>query len=441
MGSSVHLVGVGGTGMCAVASFLLEQGVKVSGSDRGDTAHLKTLVDKGLRLFSRHDSSNVGPETGELVYSVAVPHDSPELVEARRQGLKLLKYAEKVGEILSARRGFCVAGTHGKTTTSSMAAHILREAGKDPSFIIGAGVPQLEGSSHCGGEVFVLESCEFDRSFHNYRPERAIITNVDLDHLDYYRDLAEIRDSFRVFASQVGPGLLLVNGDDPTWKEWAPHAKSYGFGPTCDFRIESPAPRVGRIWRQGKLLMEFELFLPGSHNILNAAAAAIQCLDLGVEAKVIAGSLKGFRGAERRFQVLCENADRTVIDDYAHHPVEIEAVLSMVHERYPGHKVVVVFQPHQHSRTRFLMEAFAEVLSKFDLTIIPNIYFVRESEELRREVTAGNLVAAIARHGGQAVHLSDEAAIAALAHSAGTPRVVLVMGAGDIWKLGRGLCG
>ena len=222
MGNGVHLVGVGGTGMCAVAGFLLEQGLSVSGSDRGDTKHLELLVNNGLKLYKSHAASNVGPEVGEVVYSVAVPGDSPELLEARRRGLRLRKYAEKVGDIMAHRRGFCIAGTHGKTTTSSMAAHTLRHAGKDPSFIIGASVPQLGGSSHCGGEIFVLESCEFDRSFHNYRPERAIITNVDLDHLDYYRDLAEIRESFRVFSNQVGPGPLLVNGDDPTWSQWAP---------------------------------------------------------------------------------------------------------------------------------------------------------------------------------------------------------------------------
>lgn len=441
MGNGIHLVGVGGTGMCAVGGFLLEQGLGVSGSDRGDTSHLKSLVEKGLRLFPKHEASNVGPDVGEVVYSVAVPGDSPELLEAKRRGLKLRKYAEKVGDIMSLRRGFCVAGTHGKTTTSSMAAHILRESGYDPSFIIGAGVPQLGGSSHCGGQIFVLESCEFDRSYHNYHPERAIITNVDLDHLDYYRDLAEIRESFKVFASQVGPGLLLVNGDDPTWREWAPQAKTYGFEASCDYRVENPSPQKGLVWKGLELILEFELYLPGAHNILNASAAGIQCLDLGVKADAVTRALINFRGAERRFQVLCESAERVVIDDYAHHPVEIEAVLSMVREKYPRHKVAVVFQPHQHSRTRFLMEGFAQVLAKFDLSIIPNIYFVRESEELRREVTAGDLVSAVSRHGGRAVHVADEAAIWALAHSVGTPRVVLVMGAGDIWKLGRGLCG
>ncbi len=442
MSGHTHCIGVAGIGMCGAAKLLLQQGHRVTGSDQGDVTHLTELEELGLELQREHAAANLGPDVERVVRSVAVPDSNPEVEEARRRGLPVLKYAEMVGDLMKSRRGLCVAGAHGKTTTSAMVTWVLREAGRDPGFIIGAHVPQLGGTSHAGSDRdFVLESCEFDRSFHHYKPHAAIVTNVDIDHLDYYADIHEIQDSFREFLKGVS-GPVYMHGDDPYSQELiGPETITLGFSDQNRFRLVPCGPGQALIREKGKDMATLTLSVPGKHNLLDAGLAWLMCRDLGVPDQKIFEALATFSGAERRFQVLHEAPGYAVVDDYAHHPVEIQAVLESLAERWPGYRRIVIFQPHQHSRTRFLLDSFAWVLEKADLVLVPEIYFVRDSERDRQEVSSRDLVRAIRSRRGHAEFLPDlQEAVDRVAEFRSEPSVVVVMGAGDIFKLGQRLC-
>jgi UDP-N-acetylmuramate--alanine ligase len=440
-GRHFHLAGIGGTGLSAVAFFLLQKGGRVSGSDLSDAPILEKLEKKGCRIFPAHDAANLAPNTSCLIYSVALRPDNVEIREAQRRGIPCLKYAEAVGALLKQSQGLCVAGTHGKTTTASLTAWILHCAGKNPSFIIGAESAQLEGSARCGGEDFVLESCEYDRSFHHYHPSSAAITNIDEDHLDYYRDLSEIQESFSVFARQV-KNFLLINGDDTNSACLKPlelkTLKTLGFSGNNDYRIEIPGVRRLKLFQGNKLLLEASLSLYGRHNAFNAAFAALLCLKRGCFPDVVAEALASFRGADRRFQLLLESEELVVVDDYAHHPREIDAVFQMSEEAFPALRKIAVFQPHQHSRTRFLMEDFAESLSRFDLVFLPEIFFVRDGLTAGERISSRHLVKRIRDKGGRAEYLKDLKAIDSWRKEISRKSTFLLfLGAGDIWKLAR----
>lgn len=426
--------------MCGAARLLRQQGHHVSGSDIGDTGHLDLLVQEGVTLYKTHEAAHMADDVDEVVYTVAVPEDNPEIQEARRRCLPLKKYAQIVGEIMAQKKGVCVAGTHGKTTTSSMLAWTLRECGRDPSFIIGAHVPQLRATSYGGGEDFVLESCEFDRSFHNYRPQLAIITNIDEDHLDYYRDIHEIQESFRYFCSLVAEGGLFMNGDDafsvPLINQ---RVSTFGFDKNNKYVLVDSSVFEADVFHEGEVMLELKLKIPGKHNLLNATAAALVALHLGCERGQIERALSQFEGAERRFQVLYQQKNFLVVDDYAHHPKEIKATLMAAKEVYPDHKKIVIFQPHQRSRTKFLLDDFALVLSEADISVLPDIYSVRDHGEI--DVTSLDLVKAIRAHGAQAHFIPDMNEIPEYIKPLITgPTLVFVMGAGDISKLGTKIC-
>jgi len=428
--------------MCGAARLLLQQGHCISGSDCGEVGHLTALLDEGVVLYSEHQASNIAEDVDEVIYTVAVPDDNPEMMEARRRQLPLKKYAQIVGEVMGQKKGLCVAGAHGKTTTSSMLAWILRYCGEDPSFIIGAHIPQLEGTSCSGGDYFVLESCEYDRSFHNYRPNKAIVTNIDVDHLDYYKDIYEIQESFRYFCSLVPEGGLLMNGDDayslPLINK---SVRTFGYGDNNTYVIKDKSVFEASVYKGGNEVLAIKLIVPGKHNLSNAVSAALTALDLGCDRIKIQEALAQFKGAERRFQILHHSEDLVVVDDYAHHPEEIKATLSAAKEAYEGFKKIVIFQPHQHSRTRFLLESFAWVLSEADVAIVPDIYFVRDSQHGPEEVTSLDLVKAIMARGGEGHFVADMEEIPAFLKTLiDGPTLVFLMGAGDIWKLGSKIC-
>jgi UDP-N-acetylmuramate--alanine ligase len=432
-----YFIGLAGIGMCGAARLLLQQGHKISGSDSGDVGHLKALIKEGVTLYKKHKASNIAKDVDEVVYTVAVPDDNPELREARNRKLPIKKYAQIVGEIMALKKGICVAGAHGKTTTASMLAWILKSCGKDPSFIIGAHVPQLKGTSHSGTDLFVLESCEFDRSFHHYRPEHAVITNIDVDHLDYYKDIYEIQESFRHFASLVPEGCLLMNGDDAYSAPLIDKSvATFGFLEKNDFVIHEKSVSSAIVKKDGEEYLNFELLIPGKHNLMNATAAGILCLRLGCKKAEVEKALGKFKGAERRFQILKKRKNFVLVDDYAHHPEEIRPTIRAAREAYPDFKIIVVFQPHQHSRTRFLLEDFAWALSEADLAVLPDIYFVRDSQH-GETVTSLDLVKAIRARGGDAEFVADMEDVPNFLkpHLKG-PSLVFLMGAGTIWKLG-----
>jgi UDP-N-acetylmuramate--alanine ligase len=390
-----------------------------------------------------HSPENLPPDADLVVASAAVKESNPEVAEARRRGVAVIKYSEALGALMVAARGIAVAGAHGKTTTTGLLAYVLTELGDDPTFVAGGEVADLGGSSHVGqGDVLVAEACEYDRSFHRLRPEIAIVTNIDEDHLDYYKDLREITESFRHFARLLPPHGLLVtlNEHARTFAEGGLRAPvmSVGIDRDADWTaVDVEAIRGGMRFTAcfgGRPVASVETSLPGCHNVLNCLLVLGVATHLGHDPERVAGAIRGFRGVTRRFDVRYDHGDLVVVDDYAHHPAEIRACLGAVRATWPGARVWVVFQPHQASRTRFLLREFAAALTAADRVVVPSIFFARDSDEEKRSVSSQDLVLKIRNHGTKAEHIPDFNRIEEYLVGHLRPRDVLVtMGAGDVY--------
>jgi len=459
-GRRIHFIGVGGCGMRGLATFVLHEGGRVSGSDSHAGEATEALTRLGAEIHIGHAANHIPDGTDLVVATAAVKPGNPEFVEAQRRGIPIQKYAEFLGGLMRIRRGIAVSGTHGKSTTTAMVSHVLEHAGLDPSFVIGAEVPQLGGGSRVGhGPHLVVEACEYDRSFLNYPAQAAVILNIEEDHLDYYHDLAEIRAAFATFAAGVAPdGLLVVNGADLGAREVASAARArvvtFGIGGQWDWRAEHLEADHGRftfeVYRFGEPYAEVRLRLAGRHHVLNALATLALCDWAGAPAAAAAEAIGLFEGVDRRMQVMGEAGGVTVVDDYAHHPTEIQATLKAARERFSPKRLWVVFQPHQHSRTRFLLKDFARALTVADKIIVPDIYFVRDSENERQAVSSGDLVGEVQALGADALYVKDFESIRRyLLESLGPGDVLMTMGAGDVYHLagpvleglGGGTCG
>lgn len=445
-GQRIHLIGIGGCGMQGVAAILCRAGAVVSGSDRAESGALFRLAEQGVDVQVGQCAANLPEPCDLVVFSAAVQPTNPELLAARERGIQTVKYSELLGLLMTSRAGLAVAGTHGKSTTTAMIAYVLSEAGLDPSFVIGATAEQLGGGSGVGdGPHFVVEACEFDRSFLNLRPRFATILNIEEDHLDYYPNLDAIIESFRAFASRVpADGLLVVNGEDRNAMRAAEGVsatvETFGFEGDVDWRGEILDERHGccrfRVIRAGAPLIEVSLAIPGRHHVANALAAIAICAHGGVAPEHIAAILSRFRGVHRRLTLRGSVAGVTVVDDYGHHPTEIQVTLRAAREHYRPRRLFVVFQPHQHSRTRFLLHDFARSFGAADVVIVPDIYFVRDSESERDKIDARDLVERIHVHGGDARYLPGFADIAAqLCREVEPGDLVMTMGAGDVWQV------
>jgi UDP-N-acetylmuramate--alanine ligase len=400
----------------------------------------------GVRIDHAEDGQGLPSDVDLVVASAAIPPSHPQLIEARARGLTIWKYAELLGALMADRFAVCVAGTHGKTTTSALVASTLLHAGRDPSFVVGGDLRAFGTGARSGrGPHFVAEACEYDRSFLRYRPQLAVVTNVDEDHLDYYRDLADIEEAFGAFAALVPQGGLVLAHEacagmlrgDP--RVVAP-VMSYGFSAEAHWRIEALDASRFRLWEGEAAVGTFGTPMVGDHNLLNAAAAAVASLGAGLSAEEAAAGLAAFGGVGRRMEVVAECRGILVLDDYGHHPAEVEATLAALREAHPGRRILVVFQPHQASRTRHLLDAFARALSVADEAWIPPIYFARDSAEARRAVCSQDLARRIGELGGCAVALPglDEAIRHAVTH-ARAGDVVVTMGAGDVDGVAHGL--
>jgi len=447
LGRQVHFVGIGGTGMRGLAEVVLAQGCGVTGSDQSPSESISRLRRLGARIWYRHARENIRDDVACVVYTAAARDDNPELVEARRRGIPVLKYAQMLGLVMRLKKGIGISGTHGKSTTSAMTAWTLVQAGLDPSVVVGANVRQLGGPARAGsGEHFVVESCEYDRSFHHLTPRAAAILNIEEDHLDYYSGLAEIIESFRTFAQRVpADGLVVAYGQSLEVKAAVRDLKAR----VETFAVNKPADWVAgdvHAW-QGQCTFEafyhgehfgaFNLEVPGTHNVLNALAAMALAHWAGVDAETIRQSLNSYTGAERRFQIRAEWDGVTLVDDYAHHPSEVQATLEAARDRFAGRRIWVVFQPHQHSRTRFLLKDFAKSFGIAAKIVVPDIYFVRDSEAWRQDISSRELVDEITGLGGDACYLPTFHEIVEHLVSHLRPGDVLItMGAGDVWKIG-----
>ncbi len=446
----VHLIGIGGVGMSGVARMLLSEGVSVSGSDMNDSPVLDALKQMGADIHIGHDAANIPAGVSLVVISAAVKEENPELSEARRRDIEVIKYARALGLLMASQVGVAVSGTHGKTTTTAMLAWILSQASKDPSFVVGAHVPDLDTSSREGsGGIFVAEACEYDRSFLNLRPRITIITNIEEDHLDYYHDLGEIVSAFKEFVALLpSDGLLLVNAHDRNALAVAGSSpapvETFGARISADWQAVNLRADWGRytfdVVNRGSEIISVSLAIPGVHNVLNALAALAVAHTLDVDFRTAAESLASFRGAARRFQVIGEAASVTVIDDYAHHPTEIQVTLKAARDFFRSGRLWVVFQPHQYSRTRFFLKDFARSFSQADRMIVPDIYFVRDSDQERACVNAGDLVRELVGFGYDAEYVPEFSDIVDRVASQVEPGdVVITMGAGNVNEVGYAL--
>jgi UDP-N-acetylmuramate--alanine ligase len=447
-GRRVHFVGIGGSGMSGLARMLLDRGAIVSGSEPHPNPQTADLARRGVTISHEQTGGLLSPEIDLVVRTAAVKDDNLEYQAAGALGLKTIKYAQLLGEVMQECFGVAVAGTHGKSTTTAMISYALLNCGADPSFVIGGTVPQLGGGSRSGlGRAFVAEACEFDRSFHNLRPTVAIITNIEADHLDCYKSLDAIIESFRAFANLVPPGgLILANGND------ANVARAIeGLSPAVQtITLDRPATWStrttgveggcyrGEVLHNGKLVARLRLSVAGEHNLYNATVAVAACAACGVDPARAADAVGGFTGVDRRMTEVGRFNGAVVADDYGHHPTEIRATLKALREKYKPNRLFCVFQPHQHSRTRFLLDEFATSFEAADETILPEIYFVRDSEDERSRVCAADLAGRIERNGQRARHLPEFSAIAQ--YLRGVLRdgdLAVTMGAGNVWEIGH----
>ncbi len=450
----VHLIGVGGSGMSSLAAYLVGSDCQVTGSDMARSEAVETVESIGVRVAIGHSPANLAGKTDLVVLTAAVAEKNRELQEARRRYIPVLKYAQMIGALMRLQRGVAVAGTHGKTTTSSMVSLILLRAGMAPSYMIGANNAQLDGRGGLGGafgkgNILVAEACEYDRSFWNFRPEVAVITNVDRDHMDYFRDDADLVDAFRGFAQRAKPGgALIFNADDARSCEAVSAVDirkiTFGFGPAADWRAEaSEIRRVEgvtrfRVRHGGTDAGEFRLIVPGRHNVMNGLAAAAAAAALEVDIDAIRAALAEYRGAGRRLEHVATVKGIDVIDDYGHHPTEIAATLSALRDDYPDRRLWCVFQPHQYSRTRMLLDDFAKCFGQADRVVLPDIFPARDKRADIQAVSSMDVVNRLRQNGVQADYAPTyEEAADFLTDKLDAGDVVLTMGAGPVNRVGR----
>lgn len=443
-GLKTYMVGIGGSGMSSLAVFLHESGVSVSGSDASSTRILADLEERGIRILPRrHDGGSLPQGLDFLVHTAAVDASEPEVARAQEQGLEVLKYSQMLGRLMNRLKGVAVAGSHGKTSVSALSAYLLRAAGMSPSFVFGGDAPDLGGGGGRGdGDVFIAEACEFDRSFLNLKPRFAIVTNLEPDHLDFYGTFGRLTEAFLEFLS----GIAEHRGSLVIWDEAARILRpsrfegldisTYGYGRECDLRIShvrSLKDGTGfRLAAEGRDLGEWISRQPGRHSVLNAAAACLFALKIGVSPGLLKEALPRFRGIRRRLESKGALGGVEVFSDYAHHPTEIKAVLDTLRERFPSSRLVVAYQGHQKWRTGYFMKSMGEVLAGFDLALILKTFSVRE-KDTRGLPGARDLCEQVIASGGASCYVGalDEAPYAIVPHLE-KDDVLVLMGAGSI---------
>jgi UDP-N-acetylmuramate--alanine ligase len=468
VGGRFHFIGAGGIGMSGLARFLLGKKAVVTGSDQTAseiTAHLNQM---GARIHLGHRADYLDPATEVVVVSAAIRESNPELQAARQRGCRVFKYAQFLGELVRHFEGIAISGTHGKSTTSGWLTWCLKQAGVDANFVVGAEILQLGASSGSGdSEFFVVEACEYDRSFHNLKPRIACILNIERDHLDCYRDEEAIIESFREFALGTRPdGLIVADGDDPNVAKvlqqmadggWRmadsspgpnhpssiihhPSMVTFGFGPQCDYAAANIRQQDGfyrfDVLQDGRELGSTAISLPGRHNVHNALAVIAIAVSIGVEPERVLEVLGAFQGMSRRLMLRGQFGGISVIDDYAHHPTKIKASLRAIRERYRPRQLWCVFQAHQYSRTQSLLDEFAASFADADKVLVPEIFLARDTEASQQAVNARILTEKICGQGTDARYLPGFGAICDyLEQHVGAGDVVVAMGAGDVWKV------
>ena len=442
----IHFIGIGGAGMSGIARIMLAKGFNISGSDKNDSSLLTSLKALGAEIFIGHDAQNLG-EAELVIISSAIAETNPELLAAKARSIQVVQRANALAWLMSESTSIAVAGTHGKTTTTAMLTVALQSAGLDPSFAIGGTINTAGTNAHSGsGSIFIAEADESDGSFLAYQPTGAIITNIELDHVDHFADEAAVFKVFEHFVSSIKKnGFLVACGDDPGVKTLLkrinrPDLKIllYGKDESNDFRISkialAPTTSIASISSTGKKLGELQLSLPGEHNLLNSLAAFAAATEVGAaEDKLILG-LKSFTGTRRRFELKGEVAGVKVIDDYGHHPTELTVTLIAAKNLAQSGRVLVVFQPHRYSRTAAFAPAFATALKIADFTFLLEVYAASEKpiSGVSSLLIAKNMSATEVKFEPSMLAVVNE--VAAMAKSGD---VIITLGAGDVSSLGE----
>jgi UDP-N-acetylmuramate--alanine ligase len=442
----VHLIGIGGIGLSAIAKVLLEEGYRVSGSDLKLSPITDALADMGATIYQGHRAENVG-DTDLVIVSSAIPAGNPEAAAARARGIPVVKRGWMLGRMMEGRFGIAVAGSHGKTTITAMTALLLTEAGLDPTFIVGGILENLGTNAKAGrGEHFVVEADEYDRTFLGLRPRIAVVTNIEMDHPDCYPELDDLVEAFREFLHLVpADGCVIGCGDEErvkgvlAAKGQGADVVTYGLDEGVDWRAVDVQPNEGGghsfvALHEGQPVGEFTLRIPGLHNVQNALAVIAVAHQLRLDLAVVGKTLRSYRGVQRRFEVKGEVNGIVVIDDYAHHPTQIRTTLRAARESYPGRTLWAAFQPHTYSRTKALLGEFAESFADAGHVVVTDIYPAREFDDLG--VSAADIVARMRHPDARYIPGLNEAADHLFDHLK-PGDVLITLGAGDGYKVGE----
>lgn len=447
----VHFIGIGGISMSGLAEILLSKGFFVSGSDRSETELTKKLTNNGAHIFYGQRSSNITEEINVVVYTAAISDTNPEFVRAKELNLPMLSRAQLLGQLMkNYKLPVAVSGTHGKTTTTSLLAELLLAEDADPTLSIGGILKSIDGNTRIGGtDYFVFEACEYTNSFLSFFPKISIILNIEEDHLDFFKDLADIRNSFHEFAKLLpSDGTLIINGEIPDVQEFVKDLDcqviTYGRTEECDYQIkqitynEFACPTFV-LRRPDKSESTYSIKVTGEHNACNAAAALVFADLCGISEQAVNKAFSSYTGANRRFEFKGSIGGVNVIDDYAHHPTEIKATLTAA-QRYPHKSIWCVFQPHTYTRTKAFLDEFAEALSLADHVVLAPIYAARETDTLG--ISSKTLLEKLLALGADCTYYDsfDEIETALLLNCENND-MLITMGAGDVHKIGEKLLG
>lgn len=447
----IHFIGIGGISMSGLAEVLLERGFPISGSDAHKSPLTEKLADQGAVIYYGQKASNISDSTQLVVYTAAIHPDNPEYACAREKNIPMLTRAELLGQMMqNYETPIAVAGTHGKTTTTSMVSHILLAADADPTISVGGILPAIGGNILVGkSQTFVTEACEYTNSFLSFFPKISIILNIDADHLDFFKDLDDIRHSFRLFAEKLpADGTLIINADTPDYEEIIEglpcETVTYALEHEADYTashisFDENGNATFQCSRKGQFVGTFSLKVPGIHNVSNALASIALGMKMGLDAVTIQRGLLDFKGTDRRFQLKGKVGGVTIIDDYAHHPTEIKATLESA-KNYPHKSVWCVFQPHTYTRTKALLDEFAQALTLADHVILAEIYAARETDTLG--ISSADIKDKISLLGTDCYYFPtfDEIENFLLTNCS-EGDLLITMGAGDVVKIGENLLG
>ena len=447
----IHFIGIGGISMSGLAEILLDKGFKISGSDREPSKLTKMLEEKGALLYYGQKADNIAKDVDAVVYTAAIHPDNPEYAKACEMELPMLTRAELLGQLMrNYEISIAVSGTHGKTTTTSMLTSILLASQSDPTVSVGGILPIIDGNTRIGSnELFVTEACEYTNSFLSLNPTIGIVLNVEEDHLDFFKDINDIRNSFTAFAKRISKeGLLIISSDIDDYtkltEDLCCDIITVGHDAASDYHAENIIYDKRGCASFTAVCKNHEdrsiaLSVPGEHNVYNALAALAAADYLGTDDEALRKGLNDFAGTKRRFQVKGEIGGVTIVDDYAHHPTEIKATLNAA-ARFPHNKLWVVFQPHTYSRTKAFFDEFAKALSMADAVVLADIYAARETDDLG--ISSGMLCEEIKNLGTECFYFPNFDEIENfLLQNCTHGDLLITMGAGDIVKVGEALLG